>query len=164
MKNKRQEKGERKGVTAGAGALHAVCVYVCVCEEEEGGGGDGEKGGYEREKKEQATVTADEALWDKHRSCPGRIKERIQMAGAVCCSAPDCSFNGTGQQVPCVSSKGNADILYTRVNTLLESLLKVGLKVEGERGIEQLVLYFMFSCDKYYFPTQISTMNDRSRL
>lgn len=60
-----------------------------------------EKGGHERAKKEQATVTADEALWDKHRSSPCRIKEQIQMAGAACCSALDCSYEDSGQQVIC---------------------------------------------------------------
>lgn len=98
-----------------------MCVYVLggkVKGRDEGGGTrEREKGGYEREEKEQTTVTADEALWDKHRSCPSRIKEQIQMAGAACRSAPDCSFNGMGQQVPCVSSKGNAYTLYTHAHT-----------------------------------------------
>lgn len=45
---------------------------------------------------EQTTVTADGALRDKQRRWPGRIKEQIQMVGAACRSALDCSFNGTG--------------------------------------------------------------------
>lgn len=85
-----------------------MCVYVLS-----GGGkkkGTNErvrKGGLqkkererEKKKKEQMTVMADGALWDKHRSCPGGIKEQIQMADAACCSTPDCSVNITGQQVP----------------------------------------------------------------
>lgn len=64
-------------------------------------------------KREQTSVTAYEASWDKHRRGPSRIKEQIQMAGAACRAALDRSFNGTGQQGACVSSKGKRTALCT---------------------------------------------------
>lgn len=95
---------------------------------------------------------ADKALWDKHRSCRSRIKAQTQMAGAACCSAPDCSFNGMGQQVPCVS--------YTQVNTLLES--KVGPKEEGERDTERSGI--CYSTLQFCISIQVSTINDQQWL
>lgn len=64
-------------------------------------------------KKEQTSVTAYEASWDKHRRGPGRIKEPIQMAGAACRPALARSFNGTGQQGACVTSKSERTGLST---------------------------------------------------
>lgn len=106
------------------------CVCLCVGR----GNVKDRKQAIERKEAQKERLRSDRlsrltALWDKHRRCPLRIKERIQMAGTACCFAPDCSLNGTGQQVPCVSSKANAGTLYSQVNTPLES--KVGSTREG---------------------------------
>ena len=63
------------------------------------------------------------------------------MAGAACCSTPDCFLNGTGQQAPCVSSKGKVDLLYAKVNTLLESS-KVGTRERSGIFARNTLLFF----------------------
>lgn len=100
LMKKREEKWERTVVSAGFQLL----AHYRLCREDTMK--EGKERGREKTlwKREGANYCmAHKALWDKHRRCHSRIKERIQMAGAVCCSAPDCSFNDTGQQVPCVS-------------------------------------------------------------
>jgi len=94
-----------------------LCVYAL------GGGERGRESRREREK-EQTTVTAGSTARDKRRQ---RLQSRIRRADLDGRRYPlpsDCSFNGTGQQAPCVPSKGRTHT-HTHTHTLLEADVQV---------------------------------------
>lgn len=121
MKNKRGKKRKNWGVgrIPTVRALQAVCLCVGRAQWK-GERSVWGKRCYEREEQTTARLTKHCGINIGAAPVESKSRPRWQVA-----------FNGMGQQVPCVSSKGIANILYAQVNTLLES--KVGSKEEGER-------------------------------